>query len=57
MPEEEKRGSTSQSSQEDKEEIEKLGLKDQSNAGFGRLMQHDKPNEPEKEKKKFIGFK
>jgi hypothetical protein len=57
MPEEEKKGSSSESSQEDKEEIEKLGLKDKSNAGFGRLMQHDKPNEPEKGKKKFIGFK
>jgi hypothetical protein len=57
MPEEDKKGSSSEATQEDKEEIEKLGLKDKSNAGFGRLMQHTKPNEPEKEKKKFIGFK
>jgi hypothetical protein len=51
------KGSTSESTKEDKEEIEKLGLKDKSNAGFGRLLEHKKPNEPEKEKKKFIGFK
>ncbi len=57
MSDDEKKGSSSESTEEDKQEIEKLGLKDKSKAGFDRLMQHDKPNEPEKEKKKFIGFK
>jgi hypothetical protein len=57
MSEDERKGSTSESTQADKEEIEKLGLKDKSNAGFGRLLEHNKPNEPEKGKKKFIGFK
>ncbi len=56
MSDDEKRGSSSEATEEDKEEIEKLGLKDKSNAGFGRLLEHKKPNEPEKEKKKFIGF-
>jgi hypothetical protein len=53
----ESRGTSSNATEEDKQQIEKLGLKDKSNKGFGRLMEHNKPNEPEKEKKKFIGFK
>ncbi len=57
MSDDENRGSSSEATEDDKEEIEKLGLKDKSNAGFGRLMEHKKPNEPEKEKKKFIGFR
>nr|MDO8088090.1 hypothetical protein [Candidatus Sigynarchaeum springense] len=56
MSDDEKRGSSFETTDADKEEIEKLGLKEKSNAGFGRLMEHKKPNEPEKEKKKFIGF-
>ena len=46
----------SESTDEDKNEIETLGLGSMSNDGFARLSEHRKPNEPEKEKKKFIGF-
>ena len=55
--ENEDQGKTEEATNEDKEEIENLGLTEESQAGFERLMEHQKPNEPESKKKKFIGFK
>ena len=55
--EDEEKGTFDEATSEDKEEIENLGLTEESQAGFERLMEHQKPNEPETKKKKFIGFK
>lgn len=55
--EDEEHGTSEDVSDEDREEIENLGLTEESQAGFERLMEHQKPNEPENKKKKFIGFK
>jgi hypothetical protein len=55
--EDEEKGSSDEATDEDKAEIENLGLTEESQAGFERLMEHQKPNEPDSKKKKFIGFK
>ncbi|HME55239.1 MAG TPA: hypothetical protein VKM55_23730 [Candidatus Lokiarchaeia archaeon] len=55
--EDEEQGTSDEVTDEDKQEIEDLGLTEESQAGFERLMEHNKPNEPETKKKKFIGFK
>ncbi len=54
--EDDEKGNTEEATSEDKEEIENLGLTEESQAGFERLMEHKKPNEPESQKKKFVGF-
>lgn len=55
MSEDKDRKKASTATDQDKEEISQLGLDSLSDAGFSRLSEGKKPNEPEK-RKPFTGF-